>query len=299
MKNEISILIPVYNTVCIKIVEVIARQCQQLKSNGDNFLYEILVADDCSSIKDSIKENRIINDFTNCRFIEKPENTGSAATRNFLAQASQYNWLLFLDCDMQITSQSFIADYLNTDAQGIINGGIKIGNGNNQNLRYLYEKHCEPMHTAEQRKLRPYQHFRSTNFLIERKIIIANPFDERFRKSGYEDVIFGKMLRESKVSITHIDNPTLMTDFETNEAYMDKIDRSINTLHQFRSELRGYSRLLTLVDGIHLGIVRSFIRLWHRLFGPIERRNLTGKRPSLRIFNLYRLGYYLTLTKND
>jgi hypothetical protein len=53
--------------------------------------------------------------------------------------------------------------------------------------------------------------------------------------------------------------------------------------------------LLTLVDGIHLGIVKSVIRLWHRLFGAIERRNLCGQRPSLTVFKLYKIGYYITL----
>jgi hypothetical protein len=41
--------------------------------------------------------------------------------------------------------------------------------------------------------------------------------------------------------------------------------------------------------------VRGFIRLWHRLFGALERRNLCSNHPSLNVFKLYKLGYYLSL----
>jgi hypothetical protein len=225
----------------------------------------------------------------------KTENTGSAATRNFLARGARYDWLLFLDCDMEIVHSSFIRRYLDTEAVGVINGGISIGDGRSQNLRYRYEKESEPFHTAEQRRRRPYQSFRSTNFIIERKSMLACPFDERFTRSGYEDVMLGKELRRHNIPITHIDNPTLMTDFETNPDYIAKIERSLHTLFRFRKELQGYSRLLTLVDGIHIGVVKTAIRLWHHLFGTLERRNLCGRRPSLTVFKLYRLGYYLNL----
>ena len=47
-----------------------------------------------------------------------------------------------------------------------------------------------------------------------------------------------------------------MTRYEENADYINKVERSLRTLHSFRSELRGYSRLLTLADGIHLGMVR-------------------------------------------
>ena len=299
MKRELSILIPVYNTVCTSIVETLLRQCEQASSEVADFCYEIIVADDCSPEKTCIEANGVINKMPCCQFIEKEENTGSAATRNFLATQSHYRWLLFLDCDMQIVSRTFIADYLQCDFEGVINGGICIGEGSESNLRYLYEKHCEPMHTAEMRSKRPYHSFRSTNFIIGREMMLSCPFDERFKKSGYEDVIFGKHLRDRKATIHHIDNPTQMTDFEPNPDYVAKIERSMRTLHQFRNELRGYSRILTIDQGIHIGAVRWLLRLWHRLLGPLERRNLCGKHPRLRLFDLYRLGYYMTLTNND
>lgn len=295
MKLELSILIPAYNVVCVDIVEKLSEQCSLIAQDNGLFRYEIIVADDASPRTDCIEANRPIADMPCCRYIVHQENKGSAATRNSLAREAQYRWLLFLDCDMEIVEPDFIRCYLSAPDEGVVNGGIRIGCGGSGNLRYLYESASEPFHTAEQRSLRPYHSFRSTNFVIAREAMLACPFDERFTRSGYEDVMFGKHLHQKNIPVAHIDNPTLMTDFETNPDYVLKIERSLQTLYRFRKELRGYSRLLILVDGIHVGLVKSTIRLWHRLFGALERRNLCGRNPSLTVFKLYRLGYYLNL----
>ena len=292
-KTELSILIPVYNTVCVNFV----RQLQQ-QAELTGIDYEIIVADDASSLQHCVEENRQIGKLPHCQYLMKETNTGAAATRNFLAQQSRYQWLLFLDCDMQLPNEQFITRYLASLTAPVINGGLSIGGDTRllrSNLRYRYEKAEEPNHTPQRRQQRPYQSFRSTNFLIRRDVMLNNPFDERFRRSGYEDVFFGKQLRQHQVAITHIDNPLLMTDYETNADYVSKVERSLHTLYQFRQELRGYSRLLTLADGIHIGAVRRFLAFLHRILAPMERRNLCGKHPNLTLFKLYRLGYYLNI----
>ena len=290
-KREVSVLIPNYNNVCVELVTVLQRQAEAL-----GISYEILVADDASPMKEAIRQNEDINALPHCRYIVKETNSGSAATRNFLGTQSQYPWLLFLDCDISIPDDHFLERYVTDDHEGVVNGGIRItdDDGLRHNLRYLYEKAAEPAHTAEKRQANRYQEFRSTNFMIERRVFEKCRFDERFTRSGYEDVLFGKMLSQQQVSVTHIDNPVMMTEFEPNADYVRKIERSLRTLYTFRNELRGYSRILTFDSGIHIGAVRGMIRLWHRLFGGLERRNLCGKRPCLKLFNLYRLGYYIS-----
>ena len=297
MSNKaLSILIPIYNSVCVNQVKELSAQAQKL-----NVDYEIIVADDASPLKDVTRANEDINDMPNCQYIIKPTNTGSAATRNFLAAKSRYPWLLFIDCDVEISSPSFLYTYLlyiDKDYE-VINGGIAVADNPlmNSNLRYIYEKRAEADHTAARRQKQRYQEFRSTNFIIRRDVFLQHPFDERFTKSGYEDVLFGKHLKLNGISILHIDNPVTMTEFETNPDYVAKTERNLRTLYQFRSDLRGYSRLLTLVSGIHIPAILWLMRLWHRMFGAIERRNLCGSRPYLLVFKLYRLGYYLKLTR--
>ena len=295
-KKELSILIPNYNNVCVELVTVLQQQAAALGID-----YEIIVADDASPQKDTIRLNQPINELPHCRYIIKETNSGSAATRNYLGHQSQYHWLLFLDCDITIPDDHFLECYMADTHEGVVNGGICIIEDDtlSHNLRYIYEKDAEPAHTAEKRQANKYHEFRSTNFMIEREMFEACPFDERFTRSGYEDVLFGKMLKQQRIPVTHIDNPVMMTKFEANPDYVTKIERSMRTLHTFRNELRGYSRILTFDSGIHISAVRWIIRLWHRAFGAMERRNLCGSQPILKLFTLYRLGYYLTMAKGD
>ena len=291
MIKELSILIPSYNSICIEMVKQLHAQCLNI---AQPFHYEILVADDGSTNPKIIKANQDIEQLAHCTFLQKPTNTGSASTRNFLAQHAQYEWILFLDSDMTIPDAHFVERYLEHTSHDVVNGGISIGKGKKNNLRYLYEHNAERHHTAEMRNKAGFKEFRSTNFLIKRALILQCPFDERFKHSGYEDVLLGKTLSLKGASILHINNPLVMDNFEENNKYMQKCERNLRTLYKFRDELQGYSRLLDLANRLPHGL----IRYWHRHFHLWERRLLTGNHPTLPLFNLYRLGYLLSHRKN-
>lgn len=295
MIQELSILIPVYNGNAFPAVKQLSILCERIALDAPSpFKYEIIVADDGSEQKEMIEANKAINQISNCKYVIKEQNSGSAATRNFLATQSQYEWLLFIDCDMEIPGMDYIMRYLPYDETDVTNGGIKVGASQEMeqhNLRYLYEKRAEPTHTVDKRRAAGFQEFRSANFLIRRSCILSHPFDERFLKSGYEDVCLGKTLYEAGATITHIDNPLLICDFEDNGNFIRKIERNLTTLFRFRKELKGYSHLIDYGDSI----LRFPIRLWHTIFGSIERKNLTGKHPRLWIFSLYKVGFYCSL----
>lgn len=292
MKQQLSILIPTYCGDCRRLVAELSRQAEAV----EGLSYELIVADDGSPCKDCVELCREVSRLPSCRFIERSENSGRAAIRNFLAQEAQYEWLLFLDCDMTITHEHYLQDYLEYEGdEQVVYGGYVVGEGEASCLRYLYEKQCEPQHQAEERRKRPYMHFHTCNFMVRRDVMLAYPFDERFRNYGYEDVFFGKKLRQANIPIGHLNNPTGFYTFEDNPHFVDKTEEGLRTLHEFQADLRGYSQMLTFVDGIHIPFVKWMIRLWHRLFGRLERRNLCGAHPSLRIFKLYKLGYFLTL----
>ena len=292
MINELSILIPTYNSCCVDMTKQLQVMCDRIPTP---FQYEIIVADDGSQNHAIVEANMAINQLPHCTFLRKETNTGSAATRNFLAQHSHYSWLLFLDSDMTIPDQDFIIRYLSHDNHDVVNGGIRIAGENQHSLRYLYEKQAEPLHTAEIRNKLQFKEFRSTNFLVRQSLILQIPFDERFTKSGYEDVHWGRQLSQQHATILHIDNPLVLDRFENNSDYILKYERNLNTLYQFRNELQGYSRLLDSPFTKPHSLQAFLIRLWHRLFGRWERRLLTSSHPSLLIFNLYKTGYFLSL----
>lgn len=293
--TSLSILIPTFNDLCVNLVERLRLQAEE-----SGIIFEILVADDGSTNEDAIRKNSQINQWTNCHHLRQEGNIGRAAIRNFLAKEARHEWLLFIDSDMNIVRPGYIAKYLSLDGADVVDGGVSIrGDAEvlKDNLRYLYEKSAEHEHTAEKRQLNPYRDFHTANFLIRRDIMLAHPFDERFRHYGYEDVIFGKQLRAAHIAITHIDNPMGFCTFESNPDFVTKTEEGLHTLHQFRNDLKGYSRLLTFIDGIHIPLVLSIIRLFYYLFGGIIRRNICGTHPSLRLFNLYKLGYFLKVDK--
>ena len=293
MNYALSILIPTYNDLCVNLVDNLRQQAEAV-----GVMYEILVGDDGSTDVGVVAGNKQIEQWEHCRYLIQPQNAGRAAIRNILAKNAQYDWLLFIDSDMTVVRPDFISQYVAQEDADIIDGGVSIGGDAEvlkNNLRYLYEKASEHEHTVEMRQKRPYQDFHTANFLIRRDLMRSHPFDERFRYYGYEDVLFGKTLKADGIKIKHIDNPLGFNTFEDNPSFIAKTEEGLRTLHTFRQELRGYSRLLTFIEGIHIPPILSLIRCWHRLFGKWERRNLCGGHPSLRLFSLYKIGYYLTI----
>lgn len=291
MKSELSILIPVFNADCRSQVEALSRQAETVTG----LHYEIIVADDGSDDRSCVERCREVEQWPNCRFIDRGVNSGRAAIRNFLAREARYKWLLFMDAEMTVVSERYLLNYLEDDFPDVAYGGYVVGEGTPGNLRYAYEKACAPQHRAEERRKRPFMHFHTSNFMVRCDIIAEHPFDERFRHYGYEDVLWGKQLRKAGVTVVHPDNPVGFCTFENNARFVAKTEEALRTLHLFRDDLRGYSRMITYVEGIHLPSVRWMILLWHRLFRTIERRILCGSHPNLRVFKIYKLGYYMSI----
>ena len=288
--KQISILIPTYNSTCVELVRSLQQQAETLAID-----YEIIVADDGSTAQDCLQANRAIRQLPHCQFMEREQNAGRAAIRNFLAQQAQYEWLLLIDCDMVVCRKDFLMHYAeNAHRAQVIDGGVVINRATPDNLRARYEKAAEPLHTAERRQRTPYQHLHTANLLIRRDVLLQHPFDERFRRYGYEDVLLGRQLEEAHVEVLHIDNPLSFEVFESNERFVSKTEEGLRTLHQFQQELRGYSNLLTVAE--QLRPIAPLVRLWHAINKRWERRLLTGSHPSLKIFSLYRLGYFMSLS---
>ena len=290
--KDISILIPTYNHVCVELVSTLQRQASQLPIS-----YEIIVADDGSTISSTIEANRAINDYTNSRYIERPENAGRAAIRNYLAERASQPWLLFIDSDMVVRRPDFLRRYVDTpDEKAVWDGGISVGGDARllkHNLRYQYERAAEHLHTPERRQQEPYRDFHTANFMLPKELMMKYPFDLRFRHYGYEDVLFGMQLEKAHIAIHHLDNPLSFEVFEENEQFLSKTEEGLRTLHTFRNELKAGSHLLQRID--HLGWLLPLIRRYHQATNKLERRFLL-RHPSLFLFSLYRLGYYATLT---
>ena len=73
------------------------------------------------------------------------------------------------------------------------------------------------------RKNNPYLSLLSSNFLIKRKIILKNPFNEKISKIANEDSIFSYDLKSKKIKITHIDNQVLHENLENSTIFWKRL----------------------------------------------------------------------------
>lgn len=306
MINKLSILIPTYNNVCFELVKNLQAQVALLSSSAESlpssfhFEYEILVADDGSTDQTTIEDNRIINKLPLCHYIERKKNVGRAAIRNFLAKEAQYPWLLFIDSNMNVINNEYLANYQKEESD-VIYGGYQIKRDAETqellkyNLRYIFELAGVQNGDYRLRQMNPYGDFHTSNFIAKRSIMLKYPFDERFFHYGYEDVLWGKTLKDNQISIHHVDNPLGYEHFIGNMSFINKTEESLHTLYQFRRELQDYSKIISYANKVkswHL--YAPCQRLFPLLSLPIKAR-LTGNKPSIFLFNIYKLLYYIHL----
>ena len=296
-KEQLSVLIPVYNDTCTTLV----KQICEVALATEWLEYEVIVADDGSTDMSKVAANECINMLPGCRYVKRNVNVGRAAIRNFLASEARFEWLLFLDCDVVIISRTFIANYFKVAYNNmVICGGLAIGGDDaalKSNLRYIYEKAAEKRQTAACRNRMPCQSFRTTNFFINRGTMLDHPFNEGIKTYGYEDVLFGKELQDSGITVFHIDNQVEYTEYEDNAAYLKKTEEAMHTLHNLKSELESFSSLVatqTKVQALHLSGMMDVI---FRIFEKHWRKCLLSQHPSVAVYNAYRLFYFNRLCR--
>lgn len=293
MIKSLSILLPSYNNVCLGFVTALCEQAAAI--DRADFNYEIIVADDGSTDTAAIAANKAIDLLPHCRYITGWKNVGRAAIRNFLARQAKYDYLLFLDSDRNICRHDFINQYLSLDDTEVACGGLIPGGDAkklNHNLRYRVEKRYEKHNTAASRQQREYANFNTSNFMTRRDIMLHIPFDERFRHYGYEDVMWGKQLKEHSIHITHIDNPILLDDYETNPCFVEKMETGMKTLSGFKDELKDFSAVISTYNRLKAIHLTRVFGSFFRLFRGVLKSNLVGDTPSPRLLNIYKLGVF-------
>ncbi len=317
--------------VLSKQVEQCAKEEKKKNEGNDNaestisLGFEIIFADDGSADIAARQRNAIIAQLPYCQYIERPKNTGRSAIRNFLAQTAHYNHLIFLDGDVAIERPDFVRTYLthrndadviigtlhfsrmqmNCDTTEEIIGQTKEAKEETKvssepmlyddNLKYRYEQQFLAKHPIKKRMEQPYASFRTTNFMVSRDLMLAYPFDETFHEYGYEDTLFGKQLKEHGATLIHLDNAATIADYEDNATFVAKTEESLRTLAAHAHQLQGYSTLLHTVNRLKGLRLLPLIALAFRLFKGLLHKNLCSNSPSVFLFNVYKLGYFVSL----
>ena len=181
----------------------------------------------------------------------------------------------------------------------MIYGGYKIDRNQPQlkgNLRYIFECAAQQNEDYTLRQNNPYADFHTSNFVIKRNLMLTHPFDERFKKYGYEDVLFGKTLKEYNIKIEHIDNVLGYDNFTSNYSFILKTEESLHTLYQFKDELQGYSKIIRYANHLERWHVSCLCKKLFPLLSLGIKARLTGNKPSIFLFNVYKLMYYISLS---
>ena len=288
----LSVLIPTYNWNALQLVYKLQKQLEK-----ENCIYEIIVLDDASKSELTIY-NQEINKIPNCFFEELPVNMGRSKIRNMLAQRANYDWLLFLDADVDPVSEKFISIYLSeiNKKKKVIVGGIAYskceGNGN---LRWKQGKQSEEKRIEERIKL-PYKYFFTGNFLIEKETFYQIYFDETIREYGYEDLVFSKQLEKHNIQVWQILNEVYHLGIDENAAFISKTKEALQNLILLIKEKK-----LTVKDVKIMQVYRKiqFLRLpfiLHFFAESFEKR--AEKKSSLFYYQLFRLAYLHKVIKN-
>jgi glycosyltransferase involved in cell wall biosynthesis len=264
--------------------------------------FEVVLIDDASDA-DFKRYNASLSDISNVTYIQLYKNIGRAAIRNLFLKFAKYDYLLFLDCDSEINDNQFISRYINEIKQNkdVICGGrvyVKKPDSKLKQLRWKYGKKRES-NLATVRKKMPYNSFLSNNFLIKRTIFEQVNFDERLKNYGHEDTLFGFRLKKAKIQITHIDNPTINSNLEDADLFFENTRNAIKNLHFIYTEIKpenDFKELVKLLNTFVLTRKLYFDKPLALLFGLLKplfhflyiKKGYSG----LRIFDLYKLGYF-------
>ncbi|WP_338356704.1 glycosyltransferase family 2 protein [Yeosuana marina] len=294
----LSILIPTYNFSSYSLVKELNKQCIET-----NIEFEIICIDDGSLSPLNI-ENQNINNLSQCKFIESKINLGLSNIRNDLAKKSTYKNILFIDGDSELIDDSFIKRYLSAlkNNPDVIYGGRihTVLIDTKRSLRWKYGKYREDL-SVYRRNKNIYKSVLFNNTLIKKKVFNKIGFEKNITQYGHEDTIFAYKLSLINATVIHIDNPVKHADIDLNQVYLEKTRKGLQNLNfiyntdmvdpNFITLLRLFNQLKKI--GLHY-----FFSYVYKIFHPFLVKNLTSKKPSLYIFDLFRLSYFCFINLN-
>ncbi len=293
----LSILIPTYNYNVFPLVKEVSEQCIVEK-----ITFEIIVLDDAS--QNFHTENNEINSLDNCCYSILNQNIGRSAIRNLLSTKASFDNLLFLDADVRIINNQFIKNYINfiknNSNYAVVYGGIVYQESipqNNQLLRWIYGNKREAL-SAEKRNENVYVSFLTLNFLIKKEVFQTVRFNEDIPNLRYEDLLFSFDLMKNKIPLQHINNQVVHNGIETSEVFMHKTNDSLKGLKFLLSKNylpADYAKISAVHNLLKQTKLLFLINFVYRMRKNSFKKNLLSSKPSLFIYDIYRLGYFSQL----
>ena len=159
------------------------------------------------------------------RLIQLEANAGRARGRNRLAAEARSRHLLFLDSDMAPDRPDFLQRWLalaDEDVAAAV-GGFTLDQarpGPEHRLHHALQLRAECL-PAGVRALQPEKYVFTSNLLVRRDVLAAEPFDEGFQGWGWEDVEWGVRVA-ARYGVRHVDNSATHLGLDTAPALLAK-----------------------------------------------------------------------------
>ena len=238
----LSICVPVYNYDARPLVQELLRQAAQLSK-----AIEILVYEDGSAPAQQ-RINAPLADLPTVRYLPLAHNTGRASIRNRMAADAQYATLVMLDVD-SAPNPNYLRNYLSRPPEAtVVVGGTSYPEQPPSNpdlyLHWHYGRYREALAPARRRP-RPYLHFQSNNFRVDRRFFLDHPFPE-VHSYGHEDTLWGQLLAPAGTRIEYIDNPVTHLGLDTTAVFLAKQRQAVETLKSLRQEHPTLTTRLTI-----------------------------------------------------
>ena len=289
---RLSVLTPFYRYDPCALIERLAAETSTL-----NGAVELVLLDDgggdlvLSAIVTSLLDRLSLP----ARLVTLSANEGRSRGRNRLVADARADYVLFLDCDMAPDGADFLArwlDLITADAPAAAFGGFsleQITPKPEHRLHYALQQRGECV-GADVRRMTPEKYIYTSNLLVRRDVLAAEPFDEGFTGWGWEDVEWG-MRVAARFGVTHIDNTATHLGLDTAGALLGKYEQSAGNfarvLARHPGVVRGYpsyrvSRLLKAVPGRR--VWRGWLKALATSDAPLASRIAAAK--------LYRAAIY-------
>ena len=293
----ISICIPIYNFNVLDLIVNIINQGKKSKKP-----FEIICIDDGSN-EETLKINAKIGSHKAVNYLILKKNIGRSKIRNLFLENANYENLLFIDCDCSIQSENFLENYFKHLNNAVVYGGRKHHDNppknKNKKLRWLYGIKKEDQN-FNYRVMNPYHCFRSNNFLIKKTILSQIRFNENIKTYGHEDTLLSLELKNNKIAIFQINNPVFHEGIESSSVFLEKTKSAIKNLVLIDKGTLDISsiRLVKTYNQLEKFRLTLLIFSLSKTISKILERQLLSSRPSLKIFDLYKLIYFLIEKKN-
>ena len=291
----VSILIPTYNYSVIALVEELLKQVESTSGS-----IEIIVCDDASTMLDLMAINEALGEDSRVQYLQNEKNLGRTATRQRLAETAQFEKLLFLDADVMPKNQDFLEITMaHMKKAQLVFGGIAYRDIKPEQpyvLHWSYGKQREEVNVVS-RKKSPYISVNSGCLCIDKGLFLK--VNAKMTRNQYGlDNYFKQLLRSENASVLHINNPIIHLGLEPTEGFIKKMLNSVETTIQLEKDGLMENHIRPLQKAYQklkrLGMSKPFVTVVGIFKSRIER-NLYSAKPSLRLFDIYRLHYYIKL----